>query len=105
MKPVILLALAERDLDDSALHYTQEAGLELGLRFYDGVEAGLRQIAGHPGLGSPRHSDLPALRGIRFWAVPAFPDHLIFYQDAEEAILVVRVLHGARDILQLFTNS
>jgi plasmid stabilization system protein ParE len=34
-----------------------------------------------------------------------FENFLIFYQSTEEEILIVRVLHGARDIAALFEEE
>lgn len=40
-----------------------------------------------------------------FFAQNLGENFLIFYQSAEEEILIVRVLHGARDIAALFEEE
>lgn len=37
--------------------------------------------------------------------VKKFENYLIFYQSMEEELLIVRVLHGARDIAALFEKE
>jgi anti-anti-sigma factor len=45
---------------------------------------------------------LTTLAGTRRMSVGGFPKHLIFYQLQESEILVLRVVHGARDLEGLF---
>lgn len=50
----------------------------------------------HPGVGADRSDLRPGLRG--------FPvgNYLIFYRPARDGIEVIRVLHGARDVPNIF---
>ena len=43
-------------------------------------------------------------RGTRRMPVAGFAKHLIFYQSSERKILVLRVVHGARDLESLFSE-
>ncbi len=104
-KPVNLCAHAEQDIDSAARYYDQEGSLALGLRFYDSVEGGLLQISRNPEIGSLRHSNNATLAGVRYWPVPSFENHLIFYRVTPEAVDVLRVLHGARDLFALLTEE
>ncbi len=83
----------------------QESSLELGLRFYGSVESGLLQISCNPEIGSLRHSNKDALAGVRYWPVPSFENHLVFYRVTPEAVDVLRVLHGARDLFALLAED
>ena len=57
-------------------------------RFYDAFDLFER----HPGLGAPR----PALgAATRLWAVPPY---VVFYDQTGSSVLVLRVLHGRRNI-------
>jgi plasmid stabilization system protein ParE len=38
------------------------------------------------------------LRGIRTWRVPGFKKYLIIYRPINEAIEVLAVLHGSRNL-------
>jgi toxin ParE1/3/4 len=44
------------------------------------------------------------LHGTRRMPVAGFAKHLIFYQSSERKILVLRVVHGARDLESLFSE-
>jgi plasmid stabilization system protein ParE len=44
----------------------------------------------------------PRLAGIRVGSVEGLPNHLVFYRQIEGGIVVIRVLHGARDIDSVF---
>ena len=48
---------------------------------------------------TPRHVQ------IRWSIVPKFRNHLIFYQPYQETIMVVRVIHAARDWTRFFPVS
>ena len=34
--------------------------------------------------------------------IPGFPKHLIFYQVRKNEVLILRIVHGARDLESLF---
>jgi toxin ParE1/3/4 len=93
-----ILPAADQDLDDQAGYLAQHASLETALRFYDAAAATFEKVARMPGLGQQRESTNPRLAGLRVWRVEGFEKHLIFYRPAGDAIEIVRVLHGARDI-------
>ncbi len=59
---------------------------------------GFRNLSDTPRIGTHVETANAALTGLRRWRVPGFENHLIFYRVTEEAIEVIRVLHGARDI-------
>lgn len=67
-------------------------------RFFEAVERALDLLAEHPHAGSPYHSTDSRLVGLRKWPVPDFPNHWLFYRPSAEAILIVRVLYGGRDL-------
>lgn len=65
----------------------------------DSVDATIAQvIAQYPFIGVKRDYGRPALARFRMLTVQDFPNYLIFYRVDEDAIRIVRVLHGARDI-------
>jgi plasmid stabilization system protein ParE len=47
---------------------------------------------------------LPDLGTVRFLPISEFRNWLIFYMESEAEILILRVLHGARDIPALFQS-
>lgn len=60
----------------------------------------MRRLSQRPGLGHLR-DDLAA-EPVRFWRVYSY---LIVYRDEIRPIQVLRVLHGARDVRQILTES
>ncbi len=97
-----VLPAADRDVDDQAAYLAEAAGLETALRFYDAVALTFGRLASTPGLGERRQSIDPRLAGLRVRRVDGFPNHLIYYQSAEDGVEVVRLLHGTRDIDRIF---
>jgi toxin ParE1/3/4 len=55
-----------------------------------------------PGMGAMREFSNPAHKGIRSWPITDFENYLIFYRPIDDGIEVVPILHGARDIDQIF---
>ena len=89
-----------RVLTDIVEHaeYIGERSLDAGLRFPDAVEATLAFLERHPGVGAPRRMRRRPLGGLRSWPVRGFERHLVFYKRTRGGIVVVRILHAARNI-------
>lgn len=64
--------------------------------FLDSVQTKATIIAGNPEIGRIRPELGPSLRSF-----PAEP-YVLFYEPLQDGILIVRVLHGSRDIDLLF---
>ena len=60
------------------------------------------RILKSPGLGAPCRFSRTELRGIRRVPISGFPKHLVFYSVENNDVLILRVLHGARDLESLF---
>ncbi|MFN9089948.1 MAG: type II toxin-antitoxin system RelE/ParE family toxin [Alphaproteobacteria bacterium] len=97
IKPVILRILAEQDIERASFHYRSEGGEALALDFIEDAEQAFRRIGRSPAIGSPRYAYELSLEGLRVWPLRRFP-YLIFYIEQPNAIDVLRVLHGQRDI-------
>ena len=89
---------AVRDLDEAFFYLAGEASLEIALRFDRAIETATARLAQRPGLGAPQEHRFPNLSGVRMWPVPGFRNYLIYYRVTGEALEILRVLHGARDI-------
>jgi toxin ParE1/3/4 len=88
---------ATQDVEEIA-DFIAKNNLEAAIRFLENTESSLKDLAAFPGAGSPFESDFPDLANLRFRRVKEFPNHVIFYFEHNEAIEVVRILHGARDL-------
>ena len=94
MRRLIYLAAAERDLVSILEHITRESGsLAIGRGFTDQLQAHCAKLASLPGtLGRPR----PELRAdIRS---SAYKGYVVFFRYREDALEVVNILEGHRDI-------
>lgn len=92
---------AKSDIVEMADHIAQDS-LESAEAFIAAVEATLLLLAEMPGVGATREYQDPALFGLRIWPVQGFGRYLIFYREVSGRLEVVRVLHAARNIAQLF---
>lgn len=90
---------AAKDAEEIANHIASDS-LDAALRFLENTEATLKLLAEFPSIGASFQSDISELHGLRSCRVKGFPNHLVFYFEHSNAIEVVRILHGARDIDQ-----
>lgn len=90
---------ARLDVLEQAIYLGEEATEEVALHFIDAVDAAFRRLAETREIGRLREFRSVRLVGLRSWPVPGFPKHLIFYRVDEDLIEVVRVVHGARDLV------
>ena len=88
---------AAQDAEDIA-DYIAADSLEAAARLLEEAEATINGLAAYQSSGSPFDSDHPELANLRFRRVKGFPNHVIFYVEHTQAIEVVRILHGARDV-------
>ena len=88
---------AEADLEDLAFYLFQETeGLDAGDRLVQLISERFDLLAEHPRAGRARDDLRPGLRG--------FPvgDYLILYRQAGPDVVILRVVHGSRDLEALF---
>jgi len=96
------LSTAAGDDIDAAALYIAGNSPQAGAKFYDAVERTIDDICEHPRRGARFESSRPELAALRKIAVRGFPNHLIFYRIDGQIILIVRVIHGARDLPAIF---
>jgi len=100
-----IIPAADRDIAGQAEYLTQHQNLQMGLRFYNAAKETFRLLAGQPEMGRRAECRSSFLQGMRMFPMKRFPNHLVFYRRVENAIEIVRVLHGARDIETLFEHG
>lgn len=95
MPRVLKHPLAELDLDEIWLYIAVD-NQDIADRFLDEIDEKCRTLAELPKMGNPCPELAPDLR--------MFPidNHIIFYELIENGVEIVRVIHGARDIKELF---
>lgn len=101
---VALSDAAIADILEQSDWYETQANRNLAKRWEEAVTGTLLGIVRNLGAGAPCKFTAPELRGTRRMPVAGFAKHLIFYQFSESEILVLRVVHGARDLESLFSG-
>ena len=89
-----LTPAAEQDLQEIWLHIAQD-NLKAADKLLDRIEAQCELLAIHPQLG-PAREDIA--KGLRYHPLA---NYLILYRAIAQGVEIVRVAHGARNILDL----
>lgn len=93
---------AVNDILEQAEWYEQRSSLILAKRWESAVTSALLRIVANPRSGSLCTFHADELQSIRRMPITRFPKHLIFYQFEDNEILILRVVHGARDLEHVF---
>ena len=67
----------------------------------DAVRRTVESLRDHPFVGPRYGSSSPQLQNLRSWPVAGFEAVRIYYLLDEDAIHVIRMLHGKRDVNSL----
>ena len=92
---------AERDIEECFV-FIGEENLDVAVHFLVAVEDTIEIIAQNPSAGNVREFKDSKLKNIRMMLVRGFHRYQIFYTITDESIEIVRVLHGARDLPDIF---
>jgi len=96
MKKIELASDAQSDLLEIWV-YLGEKSVRLADRIALQIEQKIDTLSLFPAMGRSRDELQKGLRSL------VVGDYLIFYQNQEEKITVLRVLHGSRDFTELFS--
>jgi toxin ParE1/3/4 len=102
---MVLSEVAVADILEQADWYEAQADQKLARRWDKSVTSALLRISGRPSAGRLCNFSADELKGTSRSPVAGFPKHLIFYRVREEEILILRVVHGARDLESLFSGK
>jgi toxin ParE1/3/4 len=95
---------AQADIDEAAAYLAADR-IEVGQQFLARVNQTIKEIATMPGLGAARDFANARVAGLRARRVIGFKNWLIFYRVTLEEIEIIRVLHGARDLDDIFAEE
>jgi toxin ParE1/3/4 len=103
----VILSITQRprariDLLEQFVYFGEEEGIELAERYFSAVDETCTLLVKQPRIGGLYDSGIPELAGLRRISVKGFENYLIFYLPHSGGIDVIRVIHGARDIENLF---
>lgn len=92
---------AATDILEQADWYESRASGELAAAWERAVTATVLTFSN---TRTPSGNELREIRisDVRRTPINDFPRHLIFYRVSDDAVLILRVLHGARDLESLF---
>ena len=79
--------------------YLRERNPHAAGALVDAYQQALRMLRAHPEAGRRYVPDHAALGNLRVLPVPGYSDYLIFSRYDGSTVEIVRVIHGARDIL------
>jgi toxin ParE1/3/4 len=99
---LVLSDLAVTDILEQADWYRAKSGHRLTKRWDKAVTATVLRALTNPASGKVCSFKSPELRNVRSLPIGGFPKHLLFYQVRRSELLVLRVVHGARDLEALF---
>jgi toxin ParE1/3/4 len=88
----------------AADHIAAQSSLNASEKFLDTVKSAYRKIADMPGIGVLRDYKQSELKGMRMWRVSKYPRYLIFYVTTGTDLIILRVLHGSKDIDATFNS-
>jgi toxin ParE1/3/4 len=105
MKKVIYRPRALLDVVEIASYLAIEATEDVADRFQGAVQETASTVANMSGMGTLCAFHHPLLKNTRRIPVTGFENWLLFYRDTEDRIDVIRVLHGAQDIVAIFEED
>ena len=100
--PLVLSDLAIADILEQAEWYGEQSGETLVKRWERAVTATILRVIRNPDAGALCSFHNNELRHVRRAAIAGFSKHLLFYRLQGAKILILRVLHGARDLESIF---
>jgi len=89
------------DIIEQADWYREKSDSKLAKRWGTAVTSAVLRILRNRRSGAPCRFSPTELRGIRRMPISGFPKHLVFYSAEDDDVLILRVLHGARDLESL----
>jgi toxin ParE1/3/4 len=78
---------------------------EIAFRFRDAVRHTIESLSAHPLVGARYRSSKPELQTLRSWPVAGFEAIRVYYLANTDAIHVIRILHGKRDVKRTLENE
>jgi len=76
--------------------------IDLAERWENAVTSAVSRVIKNPASGAPCKFRSAELRNVKRTTIRGFPKHLLFYRIRGAEVLVLRIVHGARDLEKLF---
>lgn len=94
---------AMADILEQADWYSAQSGQRLVLRWEKAVTRAVSSVFRHPATGTSCSLHSVELADVRRTSILGFPKHLLFYRFDDEEIIILRIVHGARDLERLLS--
>jgi toxin ParE1/3/4 len=78
---------------------------EAAIRFLEAFDRTVEFLQRSPLIGEICPYPNPLFEGTRVWRIQKFKTYLVFYRVLSDAMEVVRVLHGSRDMGAIFGDA
>ena len=78
---------------------------EIALRFWEAVKRTIQSLSQNPHVGPRYSSSNPRVQNLRSWPVAGFEAIRIYYSLAADAMHIIRILHGKRDVRRILGNE
>lgn len=89
---------AKRSLEAVAEYLAREASVDVALRFLARAEETFAFLLGSPGVGHAPEFRSLELASVLAWHISEFENWLVYYREIDDGIVVLDVIHGARDL-------
>jgi len=96
---------ARLDLLEQFLYFADQATVDVAERYVTAVDRTCARLAKLPQSGTLYDSGVERLAGMRHVPVSGFAPYFLFYLPHGGSIEVVRILHGARNVEDLFSQE
>jgi plasmid stabilization system protein ParE len=78
---------------------------EIAIRFREAVKRTIQSLSQNPHVGPRYSSSNPRVQNLRSWPVAGFEAIRIYYALEADALYIIRILHGKRDVRQILENE
>ena len=78
---------------------------EIALRFREAVRRTIQSLRQNPHVGPRYSSSNPRIQNLRSWPVAGFEAIRIYYALEEDAMHIIRILHGKRDVRRILQSE
>lgn len=102
--PIVIRPQAEADIAGIVDSLRAESP-KLAQAFVRQLQTSFTLLSDFPLMGALRSYQHPRLHGLRMVPLKQFERYLLFYLPHPHEIQVIRVLHGARDLVSLFAED
>jgi plasmid stabilization system protein ParE len=78
---------------------------EIALRFREAVRRTIQSLGQNPHVGPRYSSSNPRVQNLRSWPVAGFEAIRIYYALEADAMHIIRILHGKRDVRRILQSE